>query len=447
MSEPVTGAFVSGGQSDSARPPRRAFLRTSATALAVGVSARACHAETEKPMVVAVIGVGGMGMNHVRHLAGYPQVEIAAVCDVDANRLALAAAEVENRSGRRPATEQDLRKVLADDRITAVFIATPDHWHTPAALLALEAGKHVYVEKPCCHNIREGRLLVEAARRTGLVVQTGTQSRSSRHVQRAMELLRDGAIGDVLVAKAWNSQRRADIGRTQPSEPPRHLDYDLWVGPAPMRPYRSNMLPAIWRWWHDFGCGDMGNDGVHDLDLARWGLGVTEHPVKVAAMGGKYFFEDDQQFPDTQNVLFEYRTAGRPRQLVFEQRIWSPYKQEGYENGNAFYGTKGLLVLGKIGGFHLYGARNKLLESMEGQPDLPAHHQNFFACIRSGERPAADAEIGHLSAALCHLGNIAIRTDSRLEFDSDREQITNHAPANELVRRDYREHWSSRLLL
>lgn len=424
---------------------RREFLQASAAATATTIAApRMCHSDaTTDRWTVAVIGVGGMGMNHVRHLASYEDVAVAAVCDVDSQRLAAAAQEVKNRSGRQPRQEQDLRRVLEDDTIQAVFIATPDHWHTPAAILALAAGKHVYVEKPCSHNIREGRLLVEAAAKHQRVVQTGTQSRSAKHVQRAIELLRDGAIGDVLVAKAWNSQRRRSIGKTSPSEPPAHIDYDLWLGPAPYRPFRSNMLPAIWRWWHDFGCGDMGNDGVHDLDIARWGLGVEQHPNRIAAMGGKYFFDDDQQFPDTQNVLFEYDTDDGPRQLMFEQRIWSPYKQEGLENGNAFYGVNGLLLLGKHGGFQLYGPRNKLLESMDGSPDLTAHHRNFFACIRSGELPAAHPEIGHLSAALCHLGNIAVRTGTQLTFDPQREQVANHEQGAALVRREYRDHWAA----
>ena len=228
-----------------------------------------------------------------------------------------------------------LRKVLDDSEVDAVYIATPDHWHAPAAILALAAGKHVYVEKPCCHNVREGRLMVEAAKRAGKVLQVGTQSRSAPFLQEAIQRLHEGAIGEVLVAKAWNSQRRGSIGKTQPSQPPPQLDFDRWVGPAPMVPYRSNMLPGIWRWWYDFGCGDIGNDGVHDIDVALWGLGVKTHPTRVTCLGGKNFFDDDQQFPDTQYAICEYprdgAPSGRTTQLIFEQRIWSPYLQEGYE--------------------------------------------------------------------------------------------------------------------
>jgi predicted dehydrogenase len=258
-----------------------------------------------------------------------------------------------------------------------------------------------------------------------------------------MELLHNGAIGDVLVAKVWNSQRRSDIGRAKPSLPPAHLDFDLWVGPAPMVPYQSNLLPSVWRWWYAFGTGDMGNDGVHDLDIGRWGLGVDTHPNNIAALGGKYFFDDDQQFPDTQTVIFEY-TEGKPKkQLIFEQRIWSPYVQEGHENGNAFYGTKGMLVLGKRNGWQLFGPRNEPRDKMSGKPDGPAHHRNFLDCIKSGARTNADIEVGHLSATLCHLGNIATRVGRMLKFDPGAERIVGDEEANRLVRRDYRkDHWA-----
>jgi predicted dehydrogenase len=370
-------------------------------------------------------------------------VGVAWVCDPDSNRAAAAAKSTENISGKAPRTDKDLRRVLEDKSVDAVVIATPDHWHAPGTILACEAGKHVYVEKPCSHNIREGRLMVEAARRYHRVVQVGIQSRSTEHVMRAMDLLRGGAIGEILVAKAWNSQRRGNIGHAKPAPPPEHLDFDLWVGPAPMVPYQSNLLHASWRWWHAFGTGDMGNDGVHDLDIARWGLGAETHPASVAALGGKYFFDDDQQFPDTQYVAFEYAGDGKKKQLIFEQRLWSPYVQEGHENGNAFYGTDGMLILGKGGGWELFGPRNQSRQKMSGRPDGPAHHRNFLECIRSGKRPNADIDIGHLSATLCHLGNIATRMRRTLKFNPKDEQIEDDKDANGLVRRTYRQgYWA-----
>jgi len=428
---------------------RREFVQRSTTlvagAAALAVSPQLRAADANSRVVLGVIGPGGMGTNLLKSFAAQKDVDIAWVCDPDAERAGKAAQNVEQIAGRRPKVEKDLRRVLDDKAVDAVIVATPDHWHGPATILACEAGKHVYVEKPCSHNIREGRLMVEAARRHKRVVQVGTQSRSTTHVRRAMEILASGAIGEVLVAKAWNSQRRNSIGRAKPSEPPAHLDFDLWVGPAPMVPYQSNLLPGIWRWWHAFGTGDIGNDGVHDLDLARWGLGAETHPSAVTAMGGKYHFDDDQQFPDTQYVVFEYAGDGpRRRQLIYEQRLWSPYLQEGYENGNAFYGTNGMLLLGKHGGWQLFGPRNELRDKMSGNVENLPHHRDFLDGIKAGgRRMHADIETGHLSATLAHLGNIATRVRRTLEFDPKTERIVNDAEADSLVRRQYRkDHWA-----
>ena len=386
-------------------------------------------------------------MNHVRELARRRDVEIAYVCDVDTKRLATAAKEVETASKSAPKAVGDMRKMLDDKAVDAVFIATPDHWHAPAAILALDAGKHVYVEKPCSHNIREGRLMADAVKRSGKLLQVGTQSRSGAPVREAMDRLKAGEIGEILVAKAWNSQLRRSIGKTKPADPPAHIDYDTWCGPAPLVPYRSNMLPGIWRWGYAFGCGDIGNDGGHDVDVAVWGLGATTQPSRVTCLGGKYFFDDDQQFPDTQYAIFEYPVEGKPgvnKQLIFEQRIWSPYVQEGYENGAAFYGTKGMLVIGHSVGWKLYGVKNALIAEKSGGADLPAHHTNFLDAIRGDAKTLnADVMAGHLSASLVHLANIAARTGKVLEFDPKAEKVTNDSAANALVRREYRDHWGT----
>lgn len=430
---------------------RRTFLKQAgmgaAAAAAWQASPAALYAAGANERInAAVIGPGGMGSSHLQQLLQRKDVHVAYVCDVDANRLQSAAAKVKSATGRDARAVKDLREVLDDKDVDAVWIATPDHWHAPATILACDAGKHVYVEKPCSHNVREGRLMVEAARRNRRVVQVGTQSRSTEHVMAAMQALREGVIGEILVAKAWNSQLRGSIGRQQPSEPPAHLDFDLWLGPAPERPYQSNLLHSIWRWWYDFGVGDIGNDGVHDIDLARWGLGVDTHPSTVAALGGKYFFDDDQQWPDTQYCIFEYPAADgskRTRQLIFEQRIWSPYVQESHENGNAFYGTEGMMILGKKDGWQVFHKKNKPGPSMQGTFSLPSHHQNFLDCIRNGQPPTADVEIGHLTASLCHLGNIATRVGRVLHFDPAQEEITGDSDAAQYVRRQYRSgHWA-----
>jgi predicted dehydrogenase len=290
--------------------------------------------------------------------------------------------------------------------------------------------------------------MADAVKRSGKLLQVGTQSRSTSCVREGIERVLNGEIGEVLAAKAWNSQRRNTIGKTAASEPPPQLDFDLWLGPAPQTAYRPNLLPGVWRWWYDFGCGDIGNDGVHDIDVALWGLGVETHPSAVACLGGKYFFDDDQQFPDTQYAVCEYPAegnSGRKKQLIFEQRIWSPYVQEGYENGAAFYGEQGMLIMGHSVGWKLYGPRNKLSAERTGSADLSAHHQNFFDCIRGKQKQLnADIDVGLRAAGIVHLANIAARTGRALQFDPIAEQIVGDEGANRLVRRVYREnHWAA----
>lgn len=427
---------------------RRDFMQcVGATSVAVALNSHLSAADANRPVVIAVIGTGGMGTGHVRALAARKDIEFAYVCDVDQNRLANAAKVVTDAGHAAPKAVRDLRQVLDDKRVDAVWIATPDHWHTPAALLALAAGKHVYVEKPCCHNIWEGQLLEAAVKRSGKHLQVGTQSRSTSTVREGIERVLKGEIGDVLVSKAWNSQRRGSIGKSQPGKAPDYLDFDQWLGPAPEVAYRPNLLPGVWRWWYDFGCGDMGNDGVHDIDVACWGLGVDTHPSSATCFGTKLFFDDDQQFPDTQYAVFDYPAKGstRHKQLIFEQRIWSPYVQEGYENGAAFYGTNGMLIMGHTVGWKLYGPKNKLLAEKTGGADLVAHHNNFLACVR-GEQTSTNADVkaGVLSATLVHLANISARTGKTLHFDPATGQITNDAASNQLVKRTYRTgHWAT----
>lgn len=426
---------------------RRTFLQQAATATAAAavVTSTVQAAAKAETLNVALIGCGGMGTSHLRLLSQRKDTRLAYVCDVDANRLASAAKLAETSGAGAPQAVKDLRKVLDDKSVDAVWIATPDHWHSPAALLAVTAGKHVYVEKPVSHNLREGRLLLDAARKHNRVVQVGTQSRSTAGVRRGIELLREGVIGDVLVAKAWNSQLRRSIGHEKPSDPPAHLDFDLWLGPAPERPFQANLLPGVWRFFYDFGVGDIGNDGVHELDIARWGLNPVGHPTTIAGLGSKFFFDDDQQFPDTQYCVFEWPgdgKVGQKKQLIFEQRDWSPYVQEGFENGCAFYGTQGMMLLAKTG-MQIFGPRNKPGEKASGSADLPAHHQDFLDCVRSGARPHADIEEGHLSASLAHLANISCRTSRTLHFDPKAEQIVGDEDSSRLLRRTYRSgHWA-----
>lgn len=424
-------------------PTRRVFLKqagiqtAAAASLACGLPRLASAAESR--IVVGIIGCA-RGVAVGKELAAH-QASIAYVCDPDTSR-----AEAAKRKLDAAHAVADMRRVFDDRTVDAVVIATPDHWHAPATLLALQAGKHVYVEKPCSHNLREGRMMIEAARKADRVVAVGTQSRSTAMLGEAMALIREGAIGEVLVAKAWNSQRRRSIGHAQASPPPNGFDYDLWVGPAPMREYQANCHHYTWHWWYDFGTGDAGNDGVHEIDIARWGLGDPGHPERVVGHGSKLYFDDDQQFPDTLYATFEYPGGSRGRRLlVYEQRIWSPYSQEGLENGNAFYGTEGLLLLGKEWGWKLLGPRNKLIREVSGTFDLPAHAANFLQAIRAGQPVNANLQAGHHSAALAHLANLLARTGrGELRFDPASEQILGDAEANALLGRTYRQgHWAA----
>ena len=425
---------------------RRTFLKTTAlgagtATLATALNVDRVHGANER-IRIALIGSGGRGSLVARDFARLDGVEIAVVCDPDSGRAANAVKQLSNQ----PKPLNDFRAALDDKSIDAVIVATPDHWHAPAAIMAANAGKHVYVEKPCSHNLREGRMLVAAARRNESVVQHGTQSRSNPLISHAIRLLNDGVIGKVLTAKAWNVQRRGEIGHAEPSDPPSGLDYDMWVGPAPMVPFQANRLHYDWHWWYAFGTGDMGNDGVHELDIARWGLGVESHPSQVAALGAKLAFDDDQQFPDTQYAVFDYPATdnqSEQRQLIFEMRLWSRYGLEGVDNGNAFYGTEGWMLLSKRGIMKVFDERNRAKNVPQDLPKLSGHFQNFVDAIRGDESLRAEIEVGHRSASLCHLGNLAARLGESIRFDPKREIIDDNERANQLLGRKYRDkHWA-----
>lgn len=424
---------------------RRSFLKSSAAgAAALAVSTTAAAAAGQDRLAIALIGCGGMGTSHLKNLVVNPRVQIAYVCDVDATRLANAA-KLAMDNGHTVKPVKDLRAVLDDRSVKAVWIATPDHWHSPAGILAADAGKHVYVEKPMSHNVREGRLLIDAAERNKVVVQVGTQARSNPDVKEAIDRVTGGAIGELLVAKAWNSQLRRNLGHVKAALPPAELDFDLWLGPAPQAPYYSNRVPGSWRFFRDYGAGDIGNDGVHNIDVALWGMGATVLPSRVAALGSKCFFDDDQEWPDTQYTVAEFDSPDGKgtRQFVYEQRIWSPYVQEGYENGNAFYGTKGCLIMGHTVGWKLYGLKNKLIEEREFKMNLGLHHQNFLDAITKGAALNAPAIAGHVAAGMCHLTNISGTLRKTIEFDPKTETIAALPEASAMLRRKYRDsHWA-----
>lgn len=427
------------------RQTRRSFLqqatRTTAGTALGALAAPAIQARGANERIVVGVAGCSRGRTDGGEL-GKLGCKIAYACDPDEGR-----AEQGKKTLGADRAVADLRTILDDRAVDAIVIATPDHWHAPAALLACEAGKHVYVEKPCSHNVFEGRRMIEAARRSGRVMQVGTQTRSTKAFQDAIALVREGAVGKVLIAKTWTSQQRVNIGHCQPSEAPAGLDYDLWVGPAPMMPYQKNRLHYLWHWWYNFGTGDAGNRGVHQMDIALWGMDVKTHPTRVAGFCDKLYFDDDQQFPDTQYVTFEYPAEGSQpkRLLVYEQRIWTPYVQEGNEDGCTFYGDEGYLTIDMQKGWKLFGRKSKLLKDGQGKYNTGDHCADFLDAIRTGRRPNADIEIGHLAATLGHLANILARTGRQaLTFDPKTEQIVDAPEANALIRRAYRQgHWAS----
>ncbi len=403
---------------------RRLFLGAAGAGV-LFAPGRSAKAKASERVRVAVIGLKNRGTDHARMFAANPGSEVVAVCDVDDAMFAKPVKAVEKAAGKAPAIEKDFRRLLDDKTINAVTIATPDHWHALLTVLACQAGKDVYVEKPASHDVVEGRRMVEAARKYNRIVQLGTQRRSAPYVQEAIERVRSGSIGKVGMARAWTHQKRHSIGHGHPGSVPPGLDYALWQGPAPGRPYYENRLHYNWHWFWNWGTGELGNNGIHCLDVARWGLGV-EAPTNVSSSGGKYAFDDDQETPDTQVAAWEFPGAC----LVYEHRIWSNHPEEGSLFGIAFYGDKGTLIINEKGWRIEDGETAKGQTSPDGQA---LHVQNFLDCVKSRQKPNADIEIGHLSTRLCHLGNIAYRTGKKLAFDAAREAF-HDAEANALLR-------------
>lgn len=417
---------------------RRTFLMQAAA----GASFAGRAVSANDKVNVAMIGVRGQGRHLTGKFAQQADVNMLYLCDVDENVYGNAAKVVEEKTGKRPPYVSDLRRVLDDKNVDAVVIATPDHWHSPGTILACDAGKDVYVEKPASHNLREGRLMVEAARRNKRIVQLGTQSRSRPSTIRAIEMIREGKIGKPLMAKAWDVQLRDNIGHKEDSPVPKGLDYDTWVGPAVHMPFNQNRFHYTWHWNWNFGTGDIGNDGVHQMDMARWALGV-DRPKVISGMGRKVFFDDDQQTPDTMNITYDFGD----RVLIFEMRIWNPYGMEGQENGVSVYGTSGMMHIGRWNrewGFKMYDEKGKLvLDQAKNETDMDdAHPRNFLDCVKSRKAPNAEIEIGHTSSSLCHLGNIVAKTNRTVRFEAANESIAGDAEANKLLRREYRKHWS-----
>jgi predicted dehydrogenase len=421
---------------------RRGFLCTSAGAVAFGLR----PAPASDVINIGIVGLGNRSRDIIAACAAQKGCRITAVCDIDQSRLDRGV-ELAAQSGTgKPQGYRDIRKLLDSKDVDAVAVVTCNHWHALATVWACQAGKDVYVEKPASHNIWEGRRMVEAARKYGRVVQVGMQGRSITHKRRAIELLHQGAIGKVYLAKGLCFKRRLSIGKKPDGPVPPGVDYDLWLGPARFRPFNPNRFHYNWHWFWDTGNGDIGNQGPHQMDLARWGLGKSGLPRRVFSGGAKFVYDDDQQTPNTQTAVFDYDDC----QVVFEVRgLLSGGEgditfEDGNFIGNLFFGSKGFMAL-DARGFRVYlGEKREAGERMnlvEAKPDDPAPHvANFLDVVRTRRMGglAATIEDGHISAAMCHMANISYRVGRSLTFDPAQEKFGADADANELLSRQYR---------
>jgi predicted dehydrogenase len=399
---------------------RRDFLKGAAAGAAgamlpVHVFAQAAPAKrvgANDILRIAVCGVKGRGLSHVQEWTGMNDVQVAAVVDIDESVIHNAMDRVEKKTQKKPQYYQDWRKMLEDKTIDAMSIATCNHTHTLLALTGCQAGKHVYVEKPLSHNVWEGRKLVEAARKYDRVVQHGTQSRSSGALRRAIAWAQGGALGKIKVSRGLCYKRRTSIGHTPDSPVPPGVNYDLWLGPAPLRPFSKNRFHYNWHWHWDYGNGDIGNQGVHEMDIARWALGKNELPKKAIAIGGRFGYEDDGETANTQIVLFDYGDS----LLIFEVRGLETEDYKKVKIGDIVHCEKGHITnSGKA-----FGADGKEIK-VEG-PDAPGgnHFRDFIDTIKAGKpgQNRADVLEGHLSAALCHLANMSYRLGEKQGFSN-----------------------------
>src|SRR5881396_2219546 len=400
-------------------------------------------------VVVAVMGLNGRGTVLARVFGKTPNAEVAYVCDVDSQVLAKGLTAVGEAQGKAPKGLADFRRALDDKSVDALVIAAPDHWHAPAAILAMSAGKHVYLEKPCGHNAREGELLVDAQRKTKRVVQMGTQRRSSPRAIEAVQAIRDGMIGRAYFARAWYANRRATIGRGKAAPVPANLDYELWQGPAPRTPYRDNVIHYNWHWFRRWGTGEICNNGTHEIDVARWALGV-DYPIRVTSVGGRYHFDDDWEFPDTQEACFEF--AGG-KTIIWQGQSCNGLTTYGRERGTAILGTTGSVVMDRDG-YTVYDLKGKVVkQSLAAQPgdglnthaddDMTVLHiANFVDAIRTGAALHQPIEEGAKSVLLGHLGNIAQSTGRALRTDPKSGHIVGDDEAMRFWQREYARGWA-----
>jgi len=431
-----------------ALPTRRAFLENSLLASAAALAAatpRMLFAEDSpssspnEKLSVAVVGVRSRGKSHTGAFSKRPDTEITYICDADEQIGQAEVEDIAGRQGRRPKYVRDMREVFDDKSVDIVTTATPNHWHALTSIWAMQAGKDVYVEKPVSHNVSEGRRMVEAARKYNRICQTGTQSRSNPGMREMMEYLHSGAVGDVKVGRGLCYKPRGSIGPKGTYQPPQAVDYNLWCGPAPVKPLARPKLHYDWHWTWDYGNGDLGNQGIHQMDLARWGLGLDRLGDQVFSFGGRFGYDDAGETANTQVVVHDYGD----KTLVFEVRGLETEALDGAKVGVIFYGTNGYLVTPSYDGGTHFDAQGKVVKSFN-KGDDSYHFANFIKAVRSRkpEDLNADIEEGHLSSALCHLGNISYLLGDRVPVGEARERLKTVKSGDDLaaVYRRFEQH-------
>jgi predicted dehydrogenase len=436
---------------------RRKFLNTMATSaagLAIAATAKSygqIHGANNR-LNFAVIGLNGRGYAHLSSLkANRKSARISYVCDPDTDILKKFADKTTSEMGAAPGAVQDFRKILDLKEVDAISIATPDHWHTPMAIAGLQAGKHVYVEKPCSHNPAEGVLLVAAQQKYGKLVQMGTQQRSSRHTIEVIEKIRGGAIGRPYFAKAWYSNVRKSIGTGKEIPVPPQLDWNLWQGPAPRRPYRDDVHPYNWHWFRIYGTGEALNNGTHEVDVCRWALAV-DYPKRVTASGGRYHFHDDWQFYDTLLTSFEYDD----QMISWEGKSCEGMKYYGRDRGATIMGTEGSVLVDRDG-YEIYdlkgkktsefktGGETSSADTLGSDSMTDAHFANFIAGVQKGEKLNAPIQVGNVAVTMLQLSNIAWEVNRELHVDPNDGRIQNDAEAMKMWDREYEPGWEPHL--
>jgi predicted dehydrogenase len=414
---------------------RRTFIAGAAAGAVLSATSRSRAADANSTVVLALMGANNRGSQLAEGFGKHPTARIAYVCDPDERALQKGIDAVTASGAPAPKGIRDFREALDDPAVDGIICAAPNHWHAPATILACAAGKHVYVEKPASHCGDEGERMIAAARSANRVVQVGMQRRSGPIYKEAVEKVRGGAIGEPLYARCWYYSPRPTIGRGKEVAPPAWLDYELWQGPTPATPYRDNVLHYNWHFFWNWGDGEIGNNGVHTLDICRWALGV-DYPTRVTMAGSRLRYDDDQETPDT--VIATYECGDKI--ITWEGVAWLRNFRSPSTVGVELRGTDGTMILDDDG-YVIYDAQRKQIDAGKGGRGDSEHIADFLTAVRDGHRTNADIEEGHKSALMCHLGNIAYRTGNPVVVDPANGRIKDNADAESYWSREYRPGW------